>query len=580
MKLSIIISAYNCEHTISRCITALTRHSLPAFEILIINDASTDATATLCRTFVRLDSRLKVIDTPKNLGVANARNIGIQNAEGEYITFVDSDDYVTNGFLKFFTEASQKHPGVDIIIGNVKSFNAKSGLPIYDKYFERDPYQACPEIFTHEDILPNKFYAQAFTVFAKFYRRNFIKINKIELPNLRCFEDNVFTHHCLLLAKSIYRSDFYIYNYFRQHRHSLTASKKSAQDLLTCNKMMYNHVSSLAPALTQAFKAYQQRSTLYWLKKETLSGHLKCSIQLGYALSKNISTYFNRQLIDIILKEISGKINTIKYHFFSFRQGRFPNEHFSISIGHLDIIAPLKCASSTFRNIEMHIYQGLNQLNQFYKTNNIHQPAHPTLIHLKRKAWRHRLHNPNSKKILIVRNPYARVISIYKDKVFAQRPWSMERETIRSAILKGLLQSGRMQNRSHSCPEITFEDFIFFICFDKSFIDSHWKSIFTLSRPDRYNYHIILKMEELSTTGTKVLSTLLPEHRDVFKNFLQNKLNRTDNMSLNDGLNAQLAELIYQNYQQDFETFGYEKDSWKIYCKQQGVQAIESLSSC
>lgn len=92
-KVSVIIPVYNAEKYLQKCVQSLLRQTLQDIQIILIDDGSKDASMTLCDTLAAQDSRILVIHKA-NGGVSSARNVGIQNAEGEYLGFVDSDDWV------------------------------------------------------------------------------------------------------------------------------------------------------------------------------------------------------------------------------------------------------------------------------------------------------------------------------------------------------------------------------------------------------------------------------------------------------------------------------------------------------
>lgn len=91
--ISIIIPAYNSENTIVKCVSSVQNQTHKNLEIIVVNDGSTDRTADLVNSLKTEDNRIKLIDIP-NGGVSHARNVGIDNAQGDYLTFVDSDDYI------------------------------------------------------------------------------------------------------------------------------------------------------------------------------------------------------------------------------------------------------------------------------------------------------------------------------------------------------------------------------------------------------------------------------------------------------------------------------------------------------
>lgn len=97
--LSIIVPAYNVERYISSCIESILNQPFQDFEIIIVNDGSTDGTLHICETLAASDSRIIVIDQ-ENGGLGNARNRALDIARGKYISFIDSDDAISNDFYE------------------------------------------------------------------------------------------------------------------------------------------------------------------------------------------------------------------------------------------------------------------------------------------------------------------------------------------------------------------------------------------------------------------------------------------------------------------------------------------------
>ena len=97
--ISVIVPVYNVEKYLTKCIDSIITQSYSNLEILLINDGSTDNSLKICREFEKKDCRVKVIDKP-NSGVSNTRNLGISAAEGKYIIFIDSDDYIKSNMIE------------------------------------------------------------------------------------------------------------------------------------------------------------------------------------------------------------------------------------------------------------------------------------------------------------------------------------------------------------------------------------------------------------------------------------------------------------------------------------------------
>lgn len=99
MKISVIIPIYNSEQYVKRCVDSILEQTFSNFELLLINDGSTDKSGDICDALAKQDSRISVFHTANN-GVSEARNHGLKHAKGEYITFIDSDDHVPKNYLQ------------------------------------------------------------------------------------------------------------------------------------------------------------------------------------------------------------------------------------------------------------------------------------------------------------------------------------------------------------------------------------------------------------------------------------------------------------------------------------------------
>ncbi len=113
LSISIIVPVYNAEKTLHRCIDSILTQTFTDFELLLINDGSTDHSGEICDEYAARDSRIKVFHK-ENGGVSSARNVGLDNIKGEWVTFCDSDDYVKGGWLSIFVEQFSKK--CDLII--------------------------------------------------------------------------------------------------------------------------------------------------------------------------------------------------------------------------------------------------------------------------------------------------------------------------------------------------------------------------------------------------------------------------------------------------------------------------------
>ena len=107
-KLSIIVPVYNVEKYLPKCLESLTNQTLKDIEIICVNDGSMDNSLAILKEFASKDSRIRIIDN-QHQGVAKTRNTGIEQSTGEYIGFVDSDDYIDIDFFEKLYNLSKSH---------------------------------------------------------------------------------------------------------------------------------------------------------------------------------------------------------------------------------------------------------------------------------------------------------------------------------------------------------------------------------------------------------------------------------------------------------------------------------------
>ena len=144
---SIVVPIYNVENYLRQCLDSIMGQTYQNFECLLINDGSPDHSADICREYVSKDSRFKYFEK-KNGGVSSARNLGIEHSKGDYITFIDADDWVDSDYLEvLYTTLLEE--GADITVSTYKQFNIKDGC-FYIHSFQRG-YEK--KIFTGSELI-------------------------------------------------------------------------------------------------------------------------------------------------------------------------------------------------------------------------------------------------------------------------------------------------------------------------------------------------------------------------------------------------------------------------------------------
>ena len=120
-KISVLVAVYNTEKYLHQCLDSLINQTFDDIEIICINDASTDCSLNILQTYAKKDNRVKVLETPLNSGSAKARNAGLRLATGDFIAFVDSDDWVSNDAFEQIYNTFISFPKTDSVLFHVKN---------------------------------------------------------------------------------------------------------------------------------------------------------------------------------------------------------------------------------------------------------------------------------------------------------------------------------------------------------------------------------------------------------------------------------------------------------------------------
>ena len=222
-KISIIIPIYNSEKYLEKCLESVTTQSFKNIEILLINDGSTDNSLNICYKFEKKDSRIKII-TKENSGVSGARNIGILNSVGEYIVFVDSDDYCQSNMIESIIKNINENELLIFSYNKVmknKEINYSAGKIDINK-------NNIEEKIVNEDRIGGY-------LWNKVFKSSIIKENKIKFDsNITFCEDLLFVfEYVQKIEKIVYLEDT-LYNY-RIRKGSKTSNMFSKKNISMLN---------------------------------------------------------------------------------------------------------------------------------------------------------------------------------------------------------------------------------------------------------------------------------------------------------------------------------------------------------
>ena len=216
-KLSIIVPVYNVEKYLPKCLESLTNQTLKDIEIICVNDGSMDNSLAILKEFASKDSRIRIIDN-QHQGVAKTRNTGIEQSTGEYIGFVDSDDYIDIDFFeKLYNSATKSNS--DIAIASI--LKHKNFFNIYNAKYTKEETSITiqDKIKLCEDKKHFFFYA-----WNKIYHSGFIKENNIKFSEGQIYEDVMFAIKALYYSNKIISVYGTKYHYI-EHENSLTKYK-------------------------------------------------------------------------------------------------------------------------------------------------------------------------------------------------------------------------------------------------------------------------------------------------------------------------------------------------------------------
>ena len=263
---SVIIPVYNGERYIRDCLQSLLVQTLQNFELIVVDDASTDRSGEICASMAAADSRIRLVQLPENSGAGMARNRGMEAATGRFLTFVDGDDSVEPEYLKTLYAQAILH-NADVVSGGSKEYHqqADGAYLLHEIVNVKDSVYVMPESPWPriEGMLANQTCVAAW---GKFYRRDFIEKYQLRFDDMPNFEDCLFNFLCLYYAERYVFIPATDYHY-HVRAHSLSRGQdlskikqywvSGIKTLLACEQWMAGmELFQQNPELKQRIKAY------------------------------------------------------------------------------------------------------------------------------------------------------------------------------------------------------------------------------------------------------------------------------------------------------------------------------------
>ncbi len=210
---SVIVPVYNSEKYIARCIESILNQTYENFELILIDDGSTDSSGAVCDRYAASDGRIKVIHQ-NNMGVSAARNTALKIAEKEFVTFVDSDDYIDRDYLKIFSEKVSEE--TDICVCMYKWIDKEKNEIYVCRFVESELLVAVDEKFDFCNFQCNN------ACCGKLYRRSLLFGIQFDVRYFLCEDSLFFAQAAVKSGKILYIPDCLYY--YEIHNGSLSQS--------------------------------------------------------------------------------------------------------------------------------------------------------------------------------------------------------------------------------------------------------------------------------------------------------------------------------------------------------------------
>ncbi len=311
IKISVIIPVFNCEKYLDTCLTSVLMQNYQNYEIICIDDKSTDNSLDILEKYAGKDNRIKILINDENKGPGYSRNNALDIAKGDYIFFLDGDDWIDKETLGLLYNQCEKDK-LDLIMYKYIVYYEDSNVFDYEPYYDMnfmDKYDK--KVFNHWDLKPEEVFDLPVGPCNKLYNKSFLDKNNIRFPNENLIqEDNIFFYKTITLAKKISILNRYFYNR-RRRQNSIMGSLDDDRlfsriyiaDLMMCyfltDEQLYSHYKkSLLKKISTHFT-----DESYTIIKEEFKEEMYDAIHNFYI--KFFDTY---NLKEDIIKNVDGKI--------------------------------------------------------------------------------------------------------------------------------------------------------------------------------------------------------------------------------------------------------------------------------
>ncbi|MBZ9570443.1 glycosyltransferase [Methanobrevibacter sp. TMH8] len=297
IKISVIIPVYNVEKYLEQCLNSVVNQTLKDIEIICINDNSSDNSLTILERYAKKDNRITIINNLKNSGGGFSRNEGLKIAKGEYISFIDADDWVEEEMLEY-TYNESKSKNLDLLI-----FLAKNYDDVNSEFYEIDYYnfKCLDDSFKNRlfyfDEVKDLIFCFAVSPWLKLYKKELLDKSNAKFPKERVMHDNPFFYNVFLNAERMELVEEYFY-YRRRHKTSLV-------------NMRGHRCQDIIPIADHIINSFKDNNTFDYYKKKLLNR----KIFLIRSEYKKMNEDFQKNFFNYIKEEFNNICNDFSMHY-------------------------------------------------------------------------------------------------------------------------------------------------------------------------------------------------------------------------------------------------------------------------
>lgn len=291
--ISVIIPVYNVEQYLRKCLESIINQTYKNLEIILIDDGSTDNSGKICDEYAKKDTRIQTIHK-KNGGLSDARNCGLKKSTGDYIVFVDSDDWMDFDGIRYMFILSKKYDA-PLVIGGTEKTAESTGKVLWSDFKECEDLQIMTKKESMRDVFIN-----GCASWARLYKKEVHK--DVFFPVGEINEDEAIVLQILERCNTIVKSSKIVYNYrFRENSITSTKFYKKKLDWCKHSKDNWDYIKKFHSEIEKEAKTRYINSIVWALNNMTVD--LSNFAEDIYLFRKELKIYYKEYIKDITIPQ-------------------------------------------------------------------------------------------------------------------------------------------------------------------------------------------------------------------------------------------------------------------------------------